>query len=200
MGGVVLVIAILIGYFISHLFTGAKVSESALLVMGLIIGLASVGFVDDWLKVVKQRSLGLRAREKLLGQALVAGIYGALATRFPDTHGNTPVSLYLSTMRDTTIKLGAVMVIIWIIILVLSSSNGVNLTDGLDGLATGAAVMSFLAFLIIGFWKFGQRCEITDSINCYTTRDPLDLAVLAAALAGSCAGFLWWNEIGRAHV
>ena len=193
MGGVVLVLAVLLGYFISHLITGAKVSESSLLVMGLIMGLAMVGFLDDWLKVVKQRSLGLRAREKLLGQALVAGIYGALATRFPDIHGNTPVSLYLSTVRDTTIKLGTIIVILWIIILVLSSSNGVNLTDGLDGLATGAAVMSFLAFLIIGFWKFGQRCEITDSINCYTTRDPLDLAVLAAALAGSCAGFLWWN-------
>ena len=73
MGGVVLVLAVLLGYFISHLITGARVSESSLLVMGLIIGLAMVGFLDDWLKVVKQRSLGLRAREKLLGQALEIG-------------------------------------------------------------------------------------------------------------------------------
>ena len=115
MGGVVLVLAVLLGYFISHIITGAKVSESSLLVMGLIMALAMVGFLDDWLKVVKQRSLGLRAREKLIGQALVAGIYGALATRFPDIHGNTPVSLYLSTVRDTTIKLGTIIVILWII-------------------------------------------------------------------------------------
>ena len=80
-----------------------------------------------------------------------------------------------------------------IVIIVISVSNGANLTDGLDGLATGAAVMSFLAFVLIGVWEFGQRCEVVGSGNCYNVRDPLDLAVLAAALAGSCAGFLWWN-------
>jgi phospho-N-acetylmuramoyl-pentapeptide-transferase len=85
-----------------------------------------------------------------------------------------------------------IMVIIWAVILVMSTSNGVNLTDGLDGLATGAAIMTFLAFILIGVWKFGQRCEITVS-NCYVTRDPLDMAVVAAAFAGACAGFLWWN-------
>ena len=193
MGGIVLVLGVIFGYLISHAFTGATISVSALLVLGLIIGLALVGFLDDWLKVVKQRSLGLRAREKLLGQALVAGIFGYLATQFPNSYGTTPMSLYLSTVRDTSIKLGAVLVIVWAIFLVLGASNGVNLTDGLDGLATGAAVMSFLAFLIIGFWKFGQRCEASPVANCYVVRDPLDLAVLAAALAGSCAGFLWWN-------
>jgi phospho-N-acetylmuramoyl-pentapeptide-transferase len=95
-------------------------------------------------------------------------------------------------VRDTTIKLGLVLVILWAILLVLGTSNGVNLTDGLDGLATGAAIMSFLAFVLIGVWKFGQRCEIAVN-NCYNARDPLDMAVLAAALAGACAGFLWWN-------
>lgn len=106
------------------------VTTSALLVIGLIIGLAAVGFLDDWLKVVKQRSLGLRAREKLFGQALVAGVFGYFATKFPDEVGNTPLSLYLSTVRDTTIKLGLVLVILWAILLVLGTSNGVNLTDG----------------------------------------------------------------------
>ncbi|NCW35098.1 MAG: phospho-N-acetylmuramoyl-pentapeptide-transferase [Actinobacteria bacterium] len=86
-----------------------------------------------------------------------------------------------------------VAVVIWAIFLVLGSSNGVNLTDGLDGLASGAAVMSFLAFTLIGVWEFGQRCEVALTTNCYNVRDPLDGAVLAAALAGACAGFLWWN-------
>ena len=192
MGGAVLIFAALLGYFSSHLATNVPVTTSALLVIGLIIGLGAVGFLDDWLKVVKQRSLGLRAREKLLGQAIVAGTFGFLATKFPDEVGNTPLSLYLSTVRDTSIKLGLVLVIIWAIILVLGTSNGVNLTDGLDGLATGAAIMSFLAFVLIGVWKFGQRCEIVVT-NCYNARDPLDMAVLAASLAGACAGFLWWN-------
>lgn len=192
MGGVVLIFATIIGYLVSHLITEVPVTVSAILVLGLIVGLGLIGFLDDWLKVFKQRSLGLRAREKIFGQSLVAGIFGYLATRFPDEIGNTPRSLYLSTVRDTSIKLGLVLVIIWAILMVVGTSNGVNLTDGLDGLATGAAIMSFLAFVLIGVWKFGQRCEIAVN-NCYNARDPLDMAVLAASLAGACAGFLWWN-------
>jgi phospho-N-acetylmuramoyl-pentapeptide-transferase len=192
MGGAIFIAAAIIGYFLSHLLTGAPISTSALLVFGLVIGLAFVGFLDDWKKVTKRNSRGLRAREKLIGQALVAAIFGYLALQFPDENGNTPISGSLSTVRDTSIKLGLVLTIIWAILLVLGTSNGVNLTDGLDGLATGAAIMSFLAFVLIGVWKFGQRCEI-DVSNCYNTRDPLDMAVFAAAFAGACAGFLWWN-------
>jgi phospho-N-acetylmuramoyl-pentapeptide-transferase len=79
--------------------------------------------------------------------------------------------------------------------MVMSASNGVNLTDGLDGLATGATIMTFLAFVLIGVWEFGQSCAIGSigASNCYQVRDPLDLAVLAAAFAGGCTGFLWWN-------
>ncbi|MEY3710977.1 MAG: hypothetical protein RLZZ527_939 [Actinomycetota bacterium] len=192
MGGVILILAAIVGYLISHMATGVPITTSAVLVIGLIVGLGTVGFIDDAMKVVRGKSLGLRAREKLLGQALVAGVFGYLALRFPDDVGNTPMSSYLSTVRDTGIKLSLVLVILWAILLVMGSSNGVNLTDGLDGLATGAAIMSFLAFVLIGVWKFGQRCEIVVT-NCYNARDPLDMAVLAAALAGACAGFLWWN-------
>jgi len=192
MGGVVLIFAAVAGYLISHLVTQVPLSTSALLVIGLIFGLGLVGLADDWLKIARKRSLGLRAREKLLGQALVAGTFGYFALKFPDDVGNTPISPYLSTVRDTSIKFALVLVICWAILLVLGTSNGVNLTDGLDGLASGAAIMSFLAFVLIGVWKFGQRCEIAVS-NCYNARDPLDMAVLAAALAGACAGFLWWN-------
>jgi phospho-N-acetylmuramoyl-pentapeptide-transferase len=84
-------------------------------------------------------------------------------------------------------------VVILIIVMVTATSNGVNLTDGLDGLATGASVMTFLAFVLIGVWEFGEGCYVTAGTNCYLVRDPLDLAVLAASLAGACTGFLWWN-------
>jgi len=82
-----------------------------------------------------------------------------------------------------------------VILMVMSASNGVNLTDGLDGLATGATIMTFLAFVLIGVWEFGQSCsiDVITTTNCYQVRDPLDLAVLAAAFAGGCTGFLWWN-------
>ncbi len=193
MGGLVLIAATIVGYFSSHLITGISTTTSALLVIALIIGLGLVGFIDDWLKVAKQRSLGLNAKQKLFGQAIVAGSFGYAGLQFPDQSGLTPVSSYLSTFRDTSIKLSIFVVIIWVIIMVLGTSNGVNLTDGLDGLATGAAVMVFTSFILIGVWEFGQSCAISPGAKCYAVRDPLDLAVLAASLAGACGGFLWWN-------
>jgi phospho-N-acetylmuramoyl-pentapeptide-transferase len=105
----------------------------------------------------------------------------------------TPISQYLSAVRETSIYLGTTVVILWIVLMVLSASNGVNLTDGLDGLAIGAAIMVFLAFVLIGVWQFGQSCGAEVTAGCYAVRDPLDLAVLAAAFAGACTGFLWWN-------
>lgn len=193
MGGIVLISATLSGYFISHLVTAVTPTTSALLVIGLIIGLGLVGFLDDWLKVARQQSQGLNAKQKLFGQALVAGSFAYAGLQFPDGAGLTPISANLSTVRDTSIKLTLVAVIIWVILMVLGTSNGVNLTDGLDGLATGAAVMVFTSFILIGVWEFGQSCAVSPGLKCYAVRDPLDLAVLAAALAGACGGFLWWN-------
>ncbi|MEY4444464.1 MAG: hypothetical protein RL301_543 [Actinomycetota bacterium] len=193
MGGIVIAFAAVAGYLISHLISRTAISTSAILVIGLFIGLGFVGFLDDWLKVAKQRSLGLTAWQKIGGQVLVAATFAVLGMKFPDRDGLTPISQNLSAIRETGITLGAVLVVIWVVIMVTATSNGVNLTDGLDGLATGASVMSFLAFVLIGVWEFGQSCAIATTPNCYSVRDPLDLAVLAAALAASCTGFLWWN-------
>jgi len=193
MGGLIIILAALTGYFLTHLLMQSAMSSSALLVLGLMAALGFVGFLDDWLKVSRQKSLGLNAKQKIFGQVLFAAIFGYLGIHFPDVDGLTPISQNLSTVRDTSIVLGGIFVIIWVVLMVTATSNGVNLTDGLDGLATGAAVMTFIAYILIGVWEFGQRCAITTSSNCYIVRDPLDLAVLSAALAGACAGFLWWN-------
>lgn len=193
MGGTVIIGSVIASYFLTHLITQRAVTISALLVLGLMTGLGAVGFLDDWLKVSRQRSLGLRARTKMLGQSVVAIGFAVAGLNFPDERGLTPVSLNLSTVRDTSIKLGVVLVIIWVFFMITATSNGVNLTDGLDGLATGAAVMSFGAFILIGVWEFGQSCAVAAGSKCYEVRDPLDLAVLAAALSGSCFAFLWWN-------
>ena len=193
MGGIVLIFSTLVAYFGSHLITGVGITASALLVIGLIIGLGLIGFVDDWLKISRKQSLGLTVKQKLSGQAIVAATFAYAGLGFQDETGLAPISQYFSGVRDTSIKLGLGIVIVWIIFLVLGSSNGVNLTDGLDGLASGAAIMTFLSFIMIGVWEFGQSCAIADVAQCYNVRDPLDIAVLAAALAGSCAGFLWWN-------
>jgi len=193
MGGIAIVVAATLGYLISHLLIGVPLTTSALLVLALVIAIALVGFLDDWLKITRQNSKGLPARMKLLGQVLVSGGFAFAATKFPDERGLTPISTNLSTVRDTSIELGVVAVIALAIVMILGTSNAVNLTDGLDGLASGAAILSFLAFVLIGVWEFGQSCALEPSLKCYEVRDPLDLAVLAAAFAGSLAGFLWWN-------
>jgi phospho-N-acetylmuramoyl-pentapeptide-transferase len=193
MGGIIIIFASAIGYFIAHAITQNAVTTSALLVLGLMFGLGFVGFLDDWLKVSRQKSLGLNAKQKIFGQIIVAANFAYLGTLFPDRDGLTPISQNLSTVRDTSITLGTTLVVIWVVIMVTATSNGVNLTDGLDGLATGAAVMTFIAFILIGVWEFGQSCAVSPGANCYLVRDPLDIAVLSAAMAGACAGFLWWN-------
>ena len=193
MGGIIFILAATLGYFAAHLVTGTSVTVSALLVMGLVVCLGFIGFLDDWLKVSRQNSRGLPGRYKLLGQAIFAALFGYLGLQFVDSDSLTPISEYLSGVRETSIYLGPVIVIIWIVIMVMSASNGVNLSDGLDGLATGASIMTFLAFVLIGVWEFGQSCALNDVPGCYAVRDPLDLAVLAAAFAGGCTGFLWWN-------
>ena len=193
MGGIIFILAAILGYFTAHLISGNAVTVSALLVMGLVVALGFIGFLDDWLKVSRQNSRGLPGRFKLLGQGVIAALFGYLGLQFADKDSLTPISQYLSTVRETSIFLGSTLVVIWIALMVMSASNGVNLTDGLDGLATGASIMTFLAFVLIGVWEFGQSCAIGASSGCYAVRDPLDLAVLAAAFAGGCTGFLWWN-------
>jgi phospho-N-acetylmuramoyl-pentapeptide-transferase len=193
MGGIIIIFSALISYLIAHLVLGSTISVSAVLILGLVVALGLVGFLDDYMKVSRQNSAGISGKAKIFGQVFFASIFGYLGTHFPDKDGLTPISLNLSTLRDTSISLGPILVVVWIAFMVTATSNGVNLTDGLDGLATGASVMTFLAFVLIGVWEFGQSCAVAVTPNCYNVRDPLDLAVLAAAFAGACTGFLWWN-------
>ncbi|MGH8774597.1 MAG: phospho-N-acetylmuramoyl-pentapeptide-transferase [Jiangellaceae bacterium] len=193
MGGAVIIFAVLCGYFVAHLVRLSAPSVSGLLVLFLVVGLGAVGFVDDFIKISKQRSLGLRSGPKMAAQALVAIVFAVLALRFPDEQGYTPASDSLSILRDSPLVLGSVLFVIWALIMVTGASNGVNLADGLDGLATGACVMVFGAYTLIGVWQYNQSCQIAPGPSCYEVRDPLDLAVVAAALVGACFGFLWWN-------
>ena len=161
--------------------------------------LLKANYLRNLVGVLKLLLIGIICHDKkLLGQAIVAGSFAYAGLQFPDKNGLTPISMNLSTVRDTSIKLGMVLVIIWVILMVLGTSNGVNLTDGLDGLATGAAVMVFTSFILIGVWEFGQSCAVSPGLKCYEVRDPLDLAVLAAALAGACGGFLEGERPPRA--
>jgi len=194
MGGVAIVGSVILAYFLAHLIMMRPPTASGLLAIYLMFALSLVGLADDYLKIFKQRSTGIRARTKLLGQAIAALSFGYLAMQFPDEGGNVPVSSAISWVRDTDWVLPSAVVLLWIWFLVTGITNGVNLTDGLDGLAIGAALLSFVAYTVISIWQYGQSCFWGDIPRCYTVRDPLDLAVFAAATAGACFGFLWWNS------
>ena len=194
MGGLVIIVATVLAYFLAKLLTQDLPSASAMLLLFLFVGLGAVGFVDDYIKIVKQRSLGLRSKAKFTGQTLIAMTFGWLSLQFPDYRGNAPASPAISFIRAASWELPTILVIVWVFIIIAGTSNGVNLTDGLDGLATGSAMMVFGAYTIVGIWQSNQFCPITPGQQCYNEiRDPLDLAAVAAALTGACFGFLWWN-------
>jgi len=208
-GGIAIIVSAIAAYFLGKGYNSEAPTLSALLVIFMMVGLGLVGFLDDFLKVRKQNSAGLPGVLKIIGQVAVAAVFALVAIAFKDNNGLTPASTQVSVFRDTGFDLmkiapanwgqigiwiGVGAFLIWIFLLVTSASNGVNLTDGLDGLATGSLIMSIGAFAIIGFWKFNQACDLNNTApNCYTTRDPLDLAVVAAAIVGALIGFLWFN-------
>jgi phospho-N-acetylmuramoyl-pentapeptide-transferase len=193
MGGTVIILATLLAYFSAHLAFLNGPTATGLLVLMLMTGLGLVGFIDDFIKISKQRSLGLTSTAKFAGQAVVAIIFGVLATHFVNIHHLAPASTHLSFTRDYTIGFGTVGFIVWAYLMVTATSNGVNLTDGLDGLASGASCMVFGAYVVIAFWQYGNNCVNHTTAGCYAVRDPLDLAVISAAAMGACFGFLWWN-------
>ncbi|MDX6327709.1 MAG: phospho-N-acetylmuramoyl-pentapeptide-transferase [Streptomycetaceae bacterium] len=195
MGGIAFILATIIAYVVTKVVTSDRPTMSGLLVLFLFAGMGLVGFLDDYIKIVKQRSLGLRAKAKMAGQLIVGITFAVLALNFSDARGQTPASTRLSFTQDFGWTLGPVIFVIWALFMILAMSNGVNLTDGLDGLATGASVMVFASYTVIGIWQYGQTCSsvVTAGAGCYDTPHPLDLAVVAAALMGSCFGFLWWN-------
>jgi len=193
MGGAVFVVATLIGYLVSHMVTDDPISSSGLEVLGLMTGLGLVGFIDDFIKIYKQTSLGLRSGAKLAGQAVVGALFALEVLQHPDGYDLTPADAHLSFLRDFGPAIGTLPFVLWIVIIIAGTSNAVNLTDGLDGLATGATCLVLTAYILIGIWQERNDCTNFLASTCYAVRDPLDMAVVAAALLGACFGFLWYN-------
>lgn len=198
MGGMVIIGSTVIGYVVAHLAvigqTDRGPSASGLLALFMMLGLGFVGFLDDFIKLRRQRNLGLRARAKFLGQLVVAVIFAVFALQFRNDLGLTPASTHLSYTRDIPVLgFGGLGFVVLAYIITTATSNAVNLTDGLDGLAAGAAAMVFGAFTLITFLQFRNPCGTDPVGGCYEVRDPRDLAVVAAAAMAACFGFLWWN-------
>lgn len=212
MGGIVFILGSLFGYFVATLVVSNEPpTASGLLVLLMMVGLGAVGFIDDFLKTRKRQSLGLGGWAKVTGQVVVAAAFALLALQFPNEQSVTPANTSISFIRDLPLDfmvfgtvVGIVLYVIWICLITVATSNGVNVTDGLDGLAGGASILAIGSFVIIGFWQFNQSCfsenlNPSDAYRCYEVRDPLDLAIVATAIVGGLIGFLWWNT-NPAHI
>jgi phospho-N-acetylmuramoyl-pentapeptide-transferase len=188
MGGAVIIGAMCLAYLIARIRT--PFTTAGLAVMGVAIGLGVVGAIDDQIKIRRQRSLGLSMTTKIVGQGLVAVGFAFAAIEF--SHVTTEVAFIRA---NTGLRLG-IAFYFWVFVMVAASSNGVNLTDGLDGLASGSAALVLAAYVIISFWEARHSCFITPPARgCYDIHvlPALDVAIVSAAALGAVAGFLWWN-------
>ncbi len=182
MGGLAIVAGALTGYIVSHLRAETIMTRSGITLMLAITGAGVVGLLDDLIKVRRERNLGLNKKAKVIGLLTVAIGFAVLAMWWA---GATP-AITFTRVGFPDLSVPKVLWVAWAVFMVLGFSNAVNLTDGLDGLAGGSAAMGFGAFIIIGYWAF--RHPVT-----YDIPHALDLAIVAAAMAGACVGFLWWN-------
>ncbi|WP_072313298.1 phospho-N-acetylmuramoyl-pentapeptide-transferase [Agrococcus sp. Marseille-P2731] len=201
MGGLVFIVATVLGYFGGKLLGQDQPTMPALLILLLMVGMGAVGFVDDFLKISNQRSLGLGGWAKVAGQVVVSVLFGVLAITVPAAGGRPVVDTVISGVRDIPWldltawgAMGGIVFVLWILLMNVSASNAVNVTDGLDGLATGSVILSATGFAFIAFWQFNQSCFSADpAAGCYDVVQPLDVATVAATLVGALIGFLWWN-------
>jgi len=187
MGGLLIIVGVLAGYLAAHVVVPFRSTGTAgSLVLASMVALGTLGFLDDYFKIRHQRSLGLNKTAKIIGQLVVVVAFALLAR-------HVGASTRLSFVRQTALNLGPLFVV-WVFLIMAGTSNGVNLTDGLDGLAAGSSALVFAAYVVIAFWQFRHPCGTAAGPGCYRgIPDPLDLAIVAAAVLGGCAGFLWWN-------
>ncbi len=182
MGGVVIMTATVLGYLFGHVGTRDQFTRAGLLVVGVGVASGILGLIDDVLGVRNDRNLGLNKRGKFVGQLVIALAFVLLAVNW--VHTSTTVSFTRISLPGW--QVGAVLWSLMAMFLLVSISNAVNFTDGVDGLAAGAGTFCFAVLGIIGYWEFRHP-------HLYHVAGAIDLAVVAVALVGGCLGFLWWN-------
>ena len=171
MGGLVIFLAVSIPFLILGEYDAASLA-----VFGTAMASAALGFLDDWSKISKKRSLGLSARWKIVAQAAIALGLWWVATRYVGLNESLNTRIF-----DFTVDLGILYPVL-IFLVLAGATNGVNLTDGLDGLAAGCGAIVLFAYTAITFLTSGQE----------------DLALICSCLVGACVGFLWFNSFPAA--
>jgi phospho-N-acetylmuramoyl-pentapeptide-transferase len=184
MGGIAIVGSVVAGYAIGHAGTEVSFSRTGYLAVGVVVAFGLIGYVDDYIKVHHRRSLGLNKRGKAAAQLVCALAFALLAVYW----AHTSTQLSFTRVDVLGINLGQAGWVIFAVLVMVGSSNAVNITDGVDGLAAGSGTFCFAVLSIMGYWIFRHY-----SIYHVLPAHAIDLAVVSVALAGACTGFLWWN-------
>ncbi len=182
MGGLAIVLAVVVGFLMGHVGTEVRFTRTGILIVMVIVAFGGIGFLDDAIKVRHRRSLGLNKRGKFFGQIAAGVAFSELAVHW----AHTSTTFSFTSWNVPGFQLGTVGWVVFATFVLVATSNAVNLTDGLDGLAAGSSTLCFSVLAIIGYWQFRH-------FNIYRVPAALDLALVAVALAGACLGFLWWN-------
>jgi phospho-N-acetylmuramoyl-pentapeptide-transferase len=195
MGGLVMIVAVVAGYFAGHLsvFTrgvGFEVNWTTVppggwLVLLAFVGMGAIGFADDWSKIRAERNLGLNKRTKFGGQVLIAGLFAWGAISWAGLEPD------IGFVRPLGIGLPPILFGAWVLLMLTATANGVNLADGLDGLAAGSGALVFGAYTIMAYWIFRNPGFYGPDLA--LDLSALDLARFGAALFAATLGFLWWN-------
>ena len=192
MGGIVVLLGLIASYVAARITVGGF-SPAGLALVLAAVGFGLVGFADDFTKVRRRRSLGLTKSQKFLATAVVSVLFGVIVMRYADATGTVTSVTFI---RDTGLRLG-VFFLLWCFLVLTASSHSMNLTDGLDGLASGSSILVLSAYVFIAFWQYRHPCGVEGVTpgGCYAVDElaMLDIAVVAAGMMGSVAGFLWWN-------
>jgi phospho-N-acetylmuramoyl-pentapeptide-transferase len=185
MGGIIVLLAVILPTFLwTKLY-----DKHILLILLAIIWMGAIGFLDDYLKVVKKFSKGLIAKYKMAGQVSLGFVIGCLLIYYPD-------STQFATSISIPFFANGMMDISWfyvplVILVITGTSNAVNLTDGLDGLATGLVAISTLVFGAIAYAT--GRLDYSDYLNIIYLPGTGELFIFCLSLIGACIGFLWFN-------
>lgn len=182
MGGAAIVLAALVGYSAARAAGGMGITPTGVLVLATFVGMGAVGFLDDYIKLRMKRNLGLSKTAKFGGQTLIAVAFAFFGPNFGG------VRQQLSFVGEFGGTIPLVLFMVWVFVMLAGTSNAVNLTDGLDGLAAGSCVLALAAYTIIAFWQFRNP-----SFYSIQEAAAFDVAVTAAAVMAASTGFLWWN-------
>ncbi len=166
-------------------------SQYVLVAAAATVWMGAIGFVDDYLKVVQGKPRGLVARHKLVGQVSFGVALGTYLLLWPVADNLPPNSTTLPFFKYLLVSLPPLVYVGFVTLVVTGTSNAVNLTDGLDGLAAGLTVIAAAAFAIFAY-VFG-RSDYTEYLFVYYLQGAGELAIFCSALMGAALGFLWYN-------